>query len=65
MTLNIDDIPNNGILKCFYCGIEITPATNSGWEAFTPDSKTQYICVVCHEESLHIDATKVGDDDTL
>ena len=46
--IDLDRIRSNHVQRCVYCGIPITAANDSGWEAFVGDgSTTQPVCAWC------------------
>jgi hypothetical protein len=62
--MNLDDIKSNKVRYCLYCGIPITPDTDSGWEGFTSDGKTtQPICAWCDVVQANEIGIKAEEDD--
>ncbi len=48
MPVELDKIRSNNIRRCADCGIPITPANDSGWEAIVGDGHTtQPLCAWC------------------
>jgi len=46
-SVDLNRIRSNGIPRCAYGGIPITPDNDSGWEAFVGDGTTQPVCAWC------------------
>jgi hypothetical protein len=38
-----------GVRNCAWCGVDITPENDSGWEVFISPRETQPECKACHE----------------
>lgn len=59
MPIDLDKIHSNRVQRCADCGIPITPANDSGWEAVVGDgSTTQPLCAWC-DAKRNEDAAKL------
>lgn len=53
------EIRSTHVRKCAHCGVAITDANDSGWEAFVTGTYTQRVCKDCDIRVWGVDAAPI------